>query len=383
MGDDPILWNCVGSRSSELNFFLDKTTEAELICLPPSSRILLHLFFWHYSSAKYLLSPTHALFFRSFACSFSFFCIKLNPRNSWLSKSMSRVMLLLGCTCVLCTFVGSAADAHHLFFSGVPAFGRCTLASIGTPVAARCGQRRHRPPPTATQGLRMQLYKSDYLSDPLPDPDRSQSGWPGTGNIGPFDVDLPAIPVMTGPLFTLRLGSHSYTYGNTHSHTQKRGKIYLHMLVHTHKHAHTNWHLQNRKRTHTFSLSFSYACIRTRFRTLSQTYTRAHKLTHIHNTHSNTYTHWHAHRRTHTHWHAQNLTRTHTLSLFFIRACARTLSRTILLTRPLTHTRTCTHTHTNIHAHIHSVSLSIINVHAHFFSLSRSHSRARACGLSL
>jgi len=35
MGVDPILWNCVGSRSYELKKNLDKTTEAELICYPP------------------------------------------------------------------------------------------------------------------------------------------------------------------------------------------------------------------------------------------------------------------------------------------------------------------------------------------------------------
>ena len=35
MGVDPILWNCVGSRSYELKKNLDKTTENELICYPP------------------------------------------------------------------------------------------------------------------------------------------------------------------------------------------------------------------------------------------------------------------------------------------------------------------------------------------------------------
>ena len=35
MGVDPILWNCVGSRSYVLKKNLDKTTEIELICYPP------------------------------------------------------------------------------------------------------------------------------------------------------------------------------------------------------------------------------------------------------------------------------------------------------------------------------------------------------------
>jgi len=35
VGVDPILWNCVGSRSCEFTKNLDKTTEAELICYPP------------------------------------------------------------------------------------------------------------------------------------------------------------------------------------------------------------------------------------------------------------------------------------------------------------------------------------------------------------
>jgi len=35
VGVDPILWNCVGSRSYDLKKNLDKTTEAELICYPP------------------------------------------------------------------------------------------------------------------------------------------------------------------------------------------------------------------------------------------------------------------------------------------------------------------------------------------------------------
>ena len=33
--NDPILWNCVGSRSYEFKKNLDETTEAELICYPP------------------------------------------------------------------------------------------------------------------------------------------------------------------------------------------------------------------------------------------------------------------------------------------------------------------------------------------------------------
>jgi len=179
---------------------------------------------------------------------------------------MSRMMLLLGCTCVLCTFVGSAADAHHRCFAGVPAFGRCTLASMGTPVAARCGQRRYRTScttPTVTQRLRMQLYKSDYLSDPLPDPDRSQSGWPGTGNIGPFDVDLPAIPVMTGPAslpllyFEARFAfvhlwkyalAHAKSRGNapthacTHAQTPSLSHGNTHTQIHKHAHTHTRTH---------------------------------------------------------------------------------------------------------------------------------------------
>jgi hypothetical protein len=55
-----------------------------------------------------------------------------------------------------------------------------------------------RRPPAA--GLHMQLYKSDYLSDGEA-PDRSQGGWPGTGNVGPHDVDVPPLPVMTGSIF--------------------------------------------------------------------------------------------------------------------------------------------------------------------------------------
>ena len=34
MGVDPMLRNCVGSRSYELKYNLNKTTEAELICYP-------------------------------------------------------------------------------------------------------------------------------------------------------------------------------------------------------------------------------------------------------------------------------------------------------------------------------------------------------------
>lgn len=62
-----------------------------------------------------------------------------------------------------------------------------------------------RPPsnrgPAPFEGLRMQLYKSDYLSDGEANPDRSQGGWPGTGNVGPHDVDVPPLPVMTGSMF--------------------------------------------------------------------------------------------------------------------------------------------------------------------------------------
>jgi len=57
MGVDPILWNCVGSRSYELKTNLDKTTETDLICpLPLTTGLnLLHgakfqrflkVFFW-------------------------------------------------------------------------------------------------------------------------------------------------------------------------------------------------------------------------------------------------------------------------------------------------------------------------------------------------
>ena len=56
------------------------------------------------------------------------------------------------------------------------------------------------------------LFKADYMSDPLPNPDRSQGGWPGSGEpgavpaqgrpvVGPFDGEMPALPVMTGSVF--------------------------------------------------------------------------------------------------------------------------------------------------------------------------------------
>lgn len=69
-----------------------------------------------------------------------------------------------------------------------------------------------RVPSTQLHALRAQLYKADYMSDPLPDPDRTQGGWPGTGKagdvptqgkkvVGPHDVEMPALPVMTGSMF--------------------------------------------------------------------------------------------------------------------------------------------------------------------------------------
>ena len=78
--------------------------------------------------------------------------------------------------------------------------------SARAPFGVKASNRAHvvsrmrRPRPL--KGLSMQLYKKDYLSQgDVPDPDRSQGGWPGTGNIGPHDVDMPALPVMTGSMF--------------------------------------------------------------------------------------------------------------------------------------------------------------------------------------
>ena len=37
------------------------------------------------------------------------------------------------------------------------------------------------------------LFKADYMSDPLPNPDRSQGGWPGSGEPG-------AVPAQGRPV---------------------------------------------------------------------------------------------------------------------------------------------------------------------------------------
>lgn len=62
-------------------------------------------------------------------------------------------------------------------------------------------QRPGKRAPAPLAGLHMQLYKADYLSDGEANPDRTQGGWPGTGNVGPHDVDAPPLPVMTGSMF--------------------------------------------------------------------------------------------------------------------------------------------------------------------------------------
>ena len=59
---------------------------------------------------------------------------------------------------------------------------------------------RRRPPAAGLLSSTAQLYKKDYLSDGESS-SRGQGGWPGTGDVGPHDVDVPPLPVMTGSIF--------------------------------------------------------------------------------------------------------------------------------------------------------------------------------------